>query len=50
MIADLLAPEIFSALMSTDYMMSKAAFAGALMLLLVLVRRSRPKQRIIFNY
>ena len=33
-----------------DFLMPKVGIAAALALLLVLVRRSRPKQRVIFNY
>ena len=42
--------ELQPLLLSDDYTLSKAAFAAALVLLLVLVRRSRPRQRVIFNF
>lgn len=42
--------ELGSFLMSPDFVLSKAAFAAALLVLLIIVRKSRPRQRVIFNF
>jgi len=42
--------EILPLLLGGDYMLAKAAFAAALVLLLMHVRRSRPRKRVIFNF
>ncbi len=42
--------EILPLLLGSDYMLAKAAFAVALVLILMHVRRSRPKERVIFNF
>ncbi len=41
---------LLSPLLSNEFMLSKAAFAAALVLLLVLMRLARPRKRVIFNF